>query len=31
MKVKDFLEYIDMKMYKEKIEHHLSDRRHMAV
>ena len=28
MKVKDFMEYIDRKMYKEKIQHHLSDRRH---
>ena len=28
MKVKDFMEHIDRKMYKEKIEHHLSDRRH---
>ena len=28
MKVKDFMEHIDRKMYKEKIQHHLSDRRH---
>lgn len=27
MKVKDFMEHIDRKMYKEKIQHHLSDRR----
>jgi diguanylate cyclase (GGDEF)-like protein len=31
MKVKDFMEHIDRKMYKEKIEHHLSDRRHTAI
>ena len=30
MKVKDFMEHIDRKMYKEKIQHHLSDRRHYA-
>ena len=30
MKVKDFMEHIDRKMYKEKLEHHLSDRRHYA-
>lgn len=30
MKVKDFMEYIDRKMYKEKLEHHLSDRRHFV-
>jgi hypothetical protein len=28
MKVKDFMEHIDRKMYKEKIQHHLIDRRH---
>ena len=31
MKVKDCLEYIDRKMYKEKLEHHLEERRHKAV
>ncbi len=30
MRVKDFLEFIDRRMYKEKMEHHLADRRHNA-
>ncbi len=30
MKVKDFLETIDRRMYEEKMEHHLSDRRHLG-
>ncbi len=28
MKVKDFLEFIDRRMYKEKMQHHLEERRH---
>ena len=31
MKVKDFLEFIDRRMYKEKMQHHLEDRRHNAI
>ena len=31
MKVKDFLEFIDRRMYKEKMQHHLEERRHNVV
>ncbi len=31
MKVKDFLEYIDRRMYEEKMRHHLEERRHYAA
>lgn len=29
MKVKDFLEYVDRRMYEEKMRHHLKERRHI--